>query len=167
MPSPLLFGRNRAGMALDNRQHEGIWRRGGSREHDTLTQEEIVAMSQANCSPGPDYYDQETARQILDRAHPSSDADSIEDPSSLNGPRIRGLKEGGLGKPQNSNLRGLHFTKFSTFSPVHSRFVTGQCLGAWCETQKTMFQGPQPRGFQGSRSGVLGLMHQVSSPPAP
>ena len=34
--------------------------------------------------------------------------------------------------------------------------------GVWCETRKIIFQGSQPRGFQGSRSGVLGLTHQVS-----
>ena len=41
-----------------------------------------------------------------------------------------------------------------------ARFMT--VLGAWCETRKIIFQGSQPRGFQGSRSGVLGLMHQIS-----
>ncbi len=35
-------------------------------------------------------------------------------------------------------------------------------LGAWRETRKIIFQGSPPRGFQGPRSGVLGLMHQVS-----
>ncbi len=34
-------------------------------------------------------------------------------------------------------------------------------LEAWCETRKIIFQGSQPRGFQVSWSGVLGLMHQV------
>ncbi len=93
-------------------------------EHDTLTQEEFVAMLQANRSLGPDY-DQETARQILDRVRSSSDAYSIENPSSLNVPRIRGLKEGGLGKPQNSDLGGLHFTKFSAFFP--RKLTLGDC----------------------------------------
>jgi len=38
---------------------------------------------------------------------------------------------------------------------------SGNRLEAWCETRKIIFQGSQPRGFQVSWSGVLGLMHQV------
>jgi len=35
-------------------------------------------------------------------------------------------------------------------------------LGDWCETRQTVFRTWQPCGFQGSRSVLLGLMHQLS-----
>ncbi len=50
---------------------------------------------------------------------------------------------------------------------LFSRSFMKTLLGAWCETRKIIFQGSQPRRFQGSRSGVLGLMHQVSRGPSP
>jgi len=43
------------------------------------------------------------------------------------------------------------------------RNSSSNILGDWCETRQTVFRTWQPCGFQGSRSVLLGLMHQLSS----
>ena len=58
---------------------------------------------------------------------------------------------------------GHHVTVFTTNNTGAVRIdgIALSDLEAWCETRKIIFQGSQPRGFQVSWSGVLGLMHQV------
>jgi len=53
---------------------------------------------------------------------------------------------------------GTTIESYPEDTPYPSRLV----LGDWCETRHTVFRTWQPCGFQGSRSVLLGLMHQLS-----